>query len=63
MKNEKKNNVATIGIVASIIGLVISAFLVILSFINGASKTLGIILFCACSATLCANIANKRKNK
>lgn len=61
--NEKKITGTDLGIMFSIIGIVASIILIVLSFINDESKTIGIILLCACSASLSANVTNKKIGK
>lgn len=62
--NEKKKITGTdLGIIFSIIGIIASIILIVLNFINAENKTVGIVLLCACSASLSANVTNKKNNK
>lgn len=66
MKEQNKSKKITgtdLGIIFSIIGIIASIILVVLNFINDESKTIGIILLCACSASLSANVNNKKNDK
>lgn len=66
MKEQNKGKKITgtdLGIIFSIIGIIASIILVVLNFINDESKTIGIILLCACSASLSANVNNKKNDK
>ena len=63
MKNNKKLNGTDIGIIFSIIGMIASIAVIILNFIDGESKAVGIALFCSCTATLLTNVRNKRNDK
>lgn len=61
MKNKKKITGTDMGIVFSIIGMIASIIVIIMNFIDGESKTVGIVLFCACLATLSANVGIKKE--
>ncbi len=61
--NNKKTDLNKMGIVFSIAGIIASIFVIIMNIIDGESKTLGIVLLCACSATLSANVVNRKNNK
>lgn len=64
MKEKNKKITATdIGIIFSIIGIIASIILIVLNFIDNESKAIGISLFCACTASLAANVNNKKRNK
>lgn len=45
------------------IGIIASIILIVLNSVHNESKTIGIILLCTCSASLCANVSNKKNNK
>lgn len=63
-KNKGKKITSTdIGIIFSIMGIIASIILIVLSFIDNESKTIGITLLCACTAGLAANVSNKKKAK
>ena len=51
-----KNTGTDIAVISSIIGMLASIIVIIINFIDGESKTIGIVLFCCCTATLCTNI-------
>ncbi len=61
--NQKKITITDLGIIFSIIGIIASIVLIILNFINSESTIFGIILLCACSSCLSANVTNKKNYK
>ena len=64
MKNEKETtDLNKMGIIFSIVGIIASILVIIINIIDGESKTLGIVLLCACSATLSANVVNRKNNR
>lgn len=63
MKNKKKITSTDVGIIFSIIGIIASIIVIIMNFIDGENKTVGIALLCSCSATLSANVRNKKDCK
>ena len=60
MKNNKTADINKVGIIVSIIGIIASIAVIIMNMIDGESKTIGIVLLCACTATLSANIVNRK---
>lgn len=52
-----------LGIIFSVIGIIASIILIVINFINDESEIVGIILLCACSASLSANVNNKKNEK
>ena len=60
---EKKFVLSDLGIIFSILGIIASIIFIVLSFLNDGSKTIGILLLCACSILLTANVINKKNNK
>ena len=60
---KKPFNASDIGIIAAIIGMVASLVIIVMNFIEHESKSVGIVLFCSCAATLATNVRNKRNNK
>ena len=63
MKDRKKLSGTDMGIVLSIIGIIASVAVIVMNFIDGESKAVGIALFCSCTATLSINVRNKRNDK
>ena len=63
MKKKKKITAIDMAKVFLIIGLVASILIVIMNFINGESKLVGIILLCTCSVILLTCIKGKEDKK
>lgn len=61
--NEKKITGTDFGILLLILGMIASIILIVFRFINHESKTIGVVLLCACSACLSAIVANKKRDK
>ena len=60
MKKLKEIDVTDLGIVFSVVGLLASVAVIVINFIEGESKAVGIALLCACAATLSTNVRNKK---
>ena len=62
MKEKKKGNIMNVGIAISILGIIASLTVIIMNVIDGSSKTVGIVLLCACALGLINNVNIKRNN-
>ena len=58
-----KINGTDIGIIFSVIGMIASIVVIIMNFIDGESKSVGIALLCSCAAVLSTNVRNKRSEQ
>ena len=62
MKEKKQGNITNVGIAISILGIIASVAVIVINVIDGTSKTVGIVLLCACALGLINNVNIKRNN-
>ena len=62
MKEKKQGNITNVGIAISILGIIASLAVIVINVIDGTSKTVGIVLLCACALGLINNVNIKRNN-